>query len=338
MDQPSSSSPPTPKPRVTICPYCGSRSRSLAACESCRGKFDPLSRQATQNAMGPWFIRDEDNPYRPGCSHETLVRLIQRGEVRLDTVLRGPASRQFWTLARWCPGVAHLLGVCHSCQRAVEPEALRCAACGASFRQVSDRQRLGLGEVRFVPGRGEAVAAAPEAALVGVETAGGDSPESGEDGAPVIDPRVLRLERELRRARRWRMAWCFGCALLAAGVAGVLLFRALDLEAGPVGRWLRAERQMEVVSPPDDLVTPITLPAGTGTGAAAEPGLATGGEPSGETPEAGAEGPVPDSEPGDLAPESRSEPDPGIAPGNGGDSAADGGADLPALARLRRLR
>lgn len=333
MDQPSSSSPPTPKPRVTICPYCGSRSRSLAACESCRGKFDPLSRQATQNAMGPWFIRDEDNPHRPGCSHETLVLLIQRGEVRLDTVLRGPASRQFWTLARWCPGVAHLLGVCHSCQRAVDPLATVCEACGASFRQASDRQQLGLGEVRFVPGRGEPVAAAPEVASAAVEDSGGNSPECGEDGAPAIDARVLRLERELRRARRWRAAWCGGCALLAAGVGGALLFRALDLEVGPVGRWLRADRQTEVVSPPDDLVTPITLPAGPG--AAPEPGVASGGEPSGETPGAGAESPVPDSEPGDLAPESVPTPDPGIDPG---DQVAGGGSALSILAQLRRLR
>ena len=336
MDPPSSTSPPTPKPRVTICPYCGSRSRSLAACESCRGKFDPLSRQATQNAMGPWFIRDEDSPYRPGCSHETLVRLIQRGEVRLDTVLRGPASRQFWTLARWCPGVAHLLGVCHSCQRAVEPDATGCAACGASFRLASDRQQLGLGEVRFVPGRSEPVAAATEAAPAGVDDLGGTSPGGAGGDAPAIDHRVVRLERELRRARRWRLGWMVCCVLLAAGVGGVLLFRALDLEAGPVGRWLRADRQVEVVNPPDDLVTPITLPSGTE--ATAEPGGATGGETSGDTPGEGSEEAAPGAEPGDLAPESVPDPDPGIDPGDGGDQVAGGGLDLSALASLRRLR
>ncbi|MBZ0172102.1 MAG: hypothetical protein K8E66_06965, partial [Phycisphaerales bacterium] len=134
MSQREQAPPPTPKPKLTICPYCGARSRGLGACDSCRGKFDPLSRQATQNAMGPWFVRDDASPHRPGCSYETLVRLVTRGRVTVDSVIRGPSSRQFWTLARWCPGVAHLLGVCHSCQRGVDPNDPACGGCGASFR------------------------------------------------------------------------------------------------------------------------------------------------------------------------------------------------------------
>ena len=41
-----------------VCPYCGHAQSAAgvgaAQCAACKGLFDPLSRQATQNAMGPW--------------------------------------------------------------------------------------------------------------------------------------------------------------------------------------------------------------------------------------------------------------------------------------------
>ena len=46
-------------------------------CEECGGLFEPLSRQATQISMGPWYIRDRNNPYRPGCSYEVLLKQIE---------------------------------------------------------------------------------------------------------------------------------------------------------------------------------------------------------------------------------------------------------------------
>src|SRR5881394_2638955 len=70
--------PPIPNPTLTVCPYCGHNSFNNARCDQCKGLLDPLSRQASQNAMGPWFIRDEAAPFRPGCSYETLRALIAR--------------------------------------------------------------------------------------------------------------------------------------------------------------------------------------------------------------------------------------------------------------------
>ncbi|MCA9288858.1 MAG: hypothetical protein KDA05_09760, partial [Phycisphaerales bacterium] len=45
---------PKPQPRVELCPYCGAESINTTRCDRCAGKFDALSKQATQNAMGPW--------------------------------------------------------------------------------------------------------------------------------------------------------------------------------------------------------------------------------------------------------------------------------------------
>lgn len=102
--------------------------------------------------MGPWFIRDQVNPFHPGCSYETLRRLVARGKVRPDTVVRGPTTRQFWSFAKNTPGVAHLLGACHACATPTRPTAPSCQSCGASFIVAEDRQTLGLAPVQLLPG------------------------------------------------------------------------------------------------------------------------------------------------------------------------------------------
>lgn len=136
-----------------VCPYCGSITPDQPRCDHCHGLLDPLSRQATQNSMGPWFIHDPAQPFRPGCSFETLTALLRRGKIGPDTVLRGPTTRQFWTPARRTPGIANLLGFCHNCSTVVAPDDFFCDECGADFSVDPDRQFLGLGEVRLLPGQ-----------------------------------------------------------------------------------------------------------------------------------------------------------------------------------------
>lgn len=127
-----------------VCPYCGERQPPAGACVACKGVFEPLSRQASQNAMGPWQLRDEAHPFRPGCSYDTLRVLITRGRVTASSVLRGPTTNQFWTIATRVPGVAHLLGACHACGLTAKPADRLCQSCGAVFDAPNDRQRLGL--------------------------------------------------------------------------------------------------------------------------------------------------------------------------------------------------
>lgn len=166
-----------------ICPYCGHESSSQTKCDACKGMTDPLSRQASQNAMGPWFIRDESAPFRPGCSYNTLRTLVARGRVSSRSVIRGPSTRQFWSRATHVPGVAHLLGECHACHIKVQPEATACPSCGASFDCSIDRQVMGLAPVRLLPGHaateaiGQAMVEAVQSKRAGSRHEGGEKRE-----------------------------------------------------------------------------------------------------------------------------------------------------------------
>lgn len=203
--------PPSPMPRAVLCPYCGSVTGSNARCTACGGRFDPLSRQATQNHMGPWCVRDERSPHRPGCTYETLCRLIDSGLVGLDTVLRGPSTRQFWTLARHTPGVAHRLGVCHNCRTVVGRGAFQCPACHASFSVDRDRQHLGVGQSRPLPGHGTpevlALQAGP-ARAAGVGIMEGPEPRDFTRGAEATEHAGEGSDAAVSRAKeaasRWR--------------------------------------------------------------------------------------------------------------------------------------
>ncbi len=138
------------EPQIILCPYCGHVQTvpETAAvpdqCDECKGLFEPLSRRATQISMGPWYIRDKKNPFRPGCSYEVLAKMARNNRIRPTTVMRGPSTKQFWSVARNVPGIAHLLGYCHSCSAKVDPGATSCTACNAKFEEPKERNELGL--------------------------------------------------------------------------------------------------------------------------------------------------------------------------------------------------
>jgi predicted RNA-binding Zn-ribbon protein involved in translation (DUF1610 family) len=153
------------------CPYCGERQASGSAeCGACGGLFEPLSRQATQNQMGPWFVRDPAAPFVPGRSYSTIRRMAQRGKITPETVVRGPTTRQFWMAASEVQGVAHLLGRCHACKAPAKADDFSCESCGAAFSAPDDRQTLGLAPVRLLPGQ------APPALVARAATGPGASP------------------------------------------------------------------------------------------------------------------------------------------------------------------
>lgn len=134
----------TDQNKYILCPYCGHPQSLADQCASCNGVFEPLSRKATQIAMGPWFIRDRNMPFRPGCSFEVLKKQIETGRVKPNTVLRGPTTHQFWSVARNTPGISHLLGYCHECNSSVSPSDTSCHSCKTKFVVPSTRNELGL--------------------------------------------------------------------------------------------------------------------------------------------------------------------------------------------------
>lgn len=212
-----------------VCPYCGGEHRGGNRCEHCAGFVDPLSRQATQNEMGPWFVRDESRPFRPGCRLETLERWVRSGRITPDTIIRGPSTHQNWLPAVRVPGIARLFGRCHACGGTVEPTDTICAPCGAGLEATRDRQHLGLSPVRALPGRSDPEQVA--LSLIGARANGTPAPAANAP-APATPPpvpaqdeatrRARRLERELRAlARRANIAWCLAAVL--AFLSGMLL-------------------------------------------------------------------------------------------------------------------
>ncbi len=179
--------------QTILCPYCGLAEDARAErCGGCGGFFDDLSRRVTQQHMGPWFVRDPQQPFRPGCTYEILVKQIQRGKVTAQTPLRGPTTRQFWMLAKQVPGVAHLVGFCSSCGATVPKDARQCQQCSVVFEEPVDRNALGLAPVD--PGLGEEVekARAAEAAAAAAAAAAAPPPITSKPatstGMPTTSP------------------------------------------------------------------------------------------------------------------------------------------------------
>jgi len=181
-----------PAPQV-ICPYCGHLQSDERQCEQCKGLLDPLSRQATQNSMGPWFVQSLRHPFRPGCSYEKLRELVQRGKINRGTIIRGPTTRQFWAQACNVPGVAVLLGECHNCHQRAHADEYLCRHCGALLSPETDRQTLGLMPVKLLPGEAppEAVAASSMGAPVPGVHSPAHRPRGGAGQAALSSKRPL---------------------------------------------------------------------------------------------------------------------------------------------------
>lgn len=227
------------------CPYCGEIQRSPNRCEHCGAHTDPLSKQATQNEMGPWFVRDPDHPFRPGCRLETIERWVRVGRIGPETVIRGPSTNQHWTQAIRVPGVARLLGRCHACRQAVELTEVICGSCGTSLEVVRDRQHLGLSPVRALPGRTDPglvassllhahPARTPPKAHPTQTTALPSSPPNGDHVS-----RQTRLDRRVRRAERRSAVMSIAAVSFALLFAGSLVVSRLggdeDTTAAPRG-------------------------------------------------------------------------------------------------------
>jgi hypothetical protein len=238
MDQTTAPKPPpTPMPKAVLCPYCGQITRNVQSCQTCGGHLDALSRQATQNGMGPWQIRDTSRSFHPGCSYEVLVRMVQASRVTPETILRGPTTGQFWMLARRVPGVSHLLGTCHSCQAPAKPDEYACRACGAVFQGERDRQHLGLGPIRPLPGEGspEMVAARasfslPEAPMpASPKTRAVNARTSSQTPPPTVDPsRVRAFERRINELRSRVMVSLGANIVLAFALIAVVVLTNMN--------------------------------------------------------------------------------------------------------------
>ena len=134
------------KQRILACPLCGETQYEQSVCKQCGGKLDPDGLLLAESSFGPWYLRDEENPFAPGMTYDLLVHKVREENVHRFSLVRGPTTRQLWIVAKRVPGIAHLLGRCHKCDEHVDPTSLSCPSCEVTFGGYRDRDSLGLEE------------------------------------------------------------------------------------------------------------------------------------------------------------------------------------------------
>ena len=135
---------PMAKQRILACPLCGETQYEQSVCKQCAARLDPDGLLLAEASFGPWYLRDEDQPFSPGMTYDILIRKVRDGVIENYTLLRGPTTRQLWKVANRVPGIAHLLGRCHACREHIDPKSLSCTTCGEAFGGYRDRNNLGL--------------------------------------------------------------------------------------------------------------------------------------------------------------------------------------------------
>ena len=132
------------KQRILVCPICGEPQQETSTCKVCGVSLKPDGLLLAEGSIGPWWIRDDKTPFCPGMTYDHLADMVTRGDVAGHTILRGPTTRQLWTVASHVQGIAHLLGRCHRCDAHVKPSSRSCDGCNAQFLAYRDRNNLGL--------------------------------------------------------------------------------------------------------------------------------------------------------------------------------------------------
>ncbi|MBT5365840.1 MAG: hypothetical protein HOL14_04885, partial [Phycisphaerae bacterium] len=103
------------KQRILVCPICGETQPEIKVCRVCSTLLDTNGLLLAEGAIGPWWVRKEELTFRPGITYDNLAELALSGKITLQTIVRGPTTRQLWKVARRVKGLAHLLGRCHNC-------------------------------------------------------------------------------------------------------------------------------------------------------------------------------------------------------------------------------
>ena len=127
------------------CVYCGQNiSRQIDRCPHCRTSFSLAVRKASREIIGPWYYLDLRNPSGRGVTFETLIKMIEKGRIRADSVVRGPTTHQDWMYAAETPRLAKYLGMCPHCFAEAKPEDVYCTRCQLNMNQRPAEPRPGI--------------------------------------------------------------------------------------------------------------------------------------------------------------------------------------------------
>ncbi|MBM4019742.1 MAG: hypothetical protein FJ288_15710 [Planctomycetes bacterium] len=127
------------------CVYCGQViPRSEERCPQCKTSFSLAVRRASREVMGDWFYLDSRNPSGRGVTFETLIKMIEKGRIRPDSVVRGPTTHQDWLYAAEAPRLAKYLGMCPHCFAEAKPEDTYCTRCQLNMNTLPAEPRPGV--------------------------------------------------------------------------------------------------------------------------------------------------------------------------------------------------
>ena len=277
--------------KIVICPFCGAAQTMGSRCGACGVAFDPETRLDLQFRMGPWFLRDPQQPFRAGWSYEEMVEQVEEGEITRYSIVRGPTTGQLWTVARKTPGIAHLLGDCCACNAKIPPGSTRCPECDVSFIVWDDRNSLGLpepghhGEVMTIQEISEGVPTdgKPLSTFLREEVgpAQATNPSSGAaaPAEPELDDILDNAMRQELLAARKRASNFMVVAMVAIGAAIATLCIAISMrpstdgggDGQPVGATSNPDEQVDQVDQGDQGDLP-RLPAGRDASMPGTPG------------------------------------------------------------------
>jgi len=140
-----SSDPPAWQGEKIPCVYCGQViGRSEERCPHCKTSFSLAVRRASREVMGDWFYLDSRNPSGRGITFETLIKMIEKGRIKADSIVRGPTTHQDWLYAAEAPRLAKYLGMCPHCFAEAKPEDTYCTRCQLNMNTRAGEPRPGV--------------------------------------------------------------------------------------------------------------------------------------------------------------------------------------------------
>jgi len=127
------------------CVYCGQViARGSDRCPHCRTSFSLAVRRASREIFGPWFYLDSRNPSGRGVTFEMLVKMVEKGRLQADSIVRGPTTHQDWMYAAEAPRLAKYLGLCPHCFASAKPEDTYCTSCQLNMNERPADSRPGV--------------------------------------------------------------------------------------------------------------------------------------------------------------------------------------------------
>jgi hypothetical protein len=151
-DSPSSGGPAAWQSAQAPCVYCGQViDRTEDRCPHCRTSMSVAVRRASREVIGPWYYLDPRNPSGRGVTFEALIKMIEKGRIKADSIVRGPTTHQDWMYAAEAPRLAKYLGLCPHCFGEVRPEDTYCSHCQLNMNTRPAEPRPGVPESLVKP-------------------------------------------------------------------------------------------------------------------------------------------------------------------------------------------